>query len=64
VQATALNEVNTAINQMAQVTQHNAAKVEETTAARHTLAREAESLAGLISRFRLTDQDVEVARAA
>jgi methyl-accepting chemotaxis protein len=39
-QATGLNQVNTAINQMDQVTQQNAAMVEETTAAAHSLARE------------------------
>ncbi|WP_296599163.1 methyl-accepting chemotaxis protein [Phenylobacterium sp.] len=64
-QAVALSEVNTAINQMDQVTQQNAAMVEETTAASHSLAREAESLAGLIGRFRLTPADpASLARAA
>ena len=64
-QATALHEVNTAINQMDQVTQQNAAMVEETTAASHSLAREAEGLSGLISRFRLTQgEDGRIARAA
>jgi len=64
-QSVALSEVNTAINQMDQVTQQNAAMVEETTAASHSLAREAESLAGLIGRFRLSTADVALpARAA
>jgi methyl-accepting chemotaxis protein len=36
-QATALHQVNTALNQMDQVTQQNAAMVEETTAAAHML---------------------------
>jgi methyl-accepting chemotaxis protein len=64
-QAVALNEVNTAINQMDQVTQQNAAMVEETTAASHSLAREAETLTGMISRFRLSASDeIETARAA
>jgi methyl-accepting chemotaxis protein len=64
-QAVALSEVNTAINQMDQVTQQNAAMVEETTAASHSLAREAESLAGLIGRFRLTPAEAVLsARAA
>ena len=64
-QSVALSEVNTAINQMDQVTQQNAAMVEETTAASHSLAREAESLAGLIGRFRLTPAEtVTSARAA
>jgi len=64
-QAVALSEVNTAINQMDQVTQQNAAMVEETTAASHSLAREAESLAGLIGRFRLSSSEATPsARAA
>ncbi len=64
-QAVALSEVNTAINQMDQVTQQNAAMVEETTAASHSLAREAEGLTGLIGRFRLTPAAVvPSARAA
>jgi methyl-accepting chemotaxis protein len=52
-QATGLNEVNTALNQMDQVTQQNAAMVEEATAASHSLAREAEALARLVSQFQI-----------
>ena len=52
-QATGLQEVNTAINQMDQVTQKNAAMVEETTAASQTLADESRQLHQLLSRFRL-----------
>jgi len=63
-QATGLQQVNTAVNQMDQVTQQNAAMVEETTAASHSLAREAETLTGMISRFRLAADEVETARAA
>jgi methyl-accepting chemotaxis protein len=51
-QATGLAEVNTAVNQMDQVTQQNAAMVEESTAASHALAREVDELAQLIHRFR------------
>ena len=51
-QATGLAEVNTAVNQMDQVTQQNAAMVEQSTAASHTLAQEVDELAGLIGRFR------------
>jgi methyl-accepting chemotaxis protein len=51
-QATGLAEVNTAVNQMDQVTQQNAAMVEETTAASHALAREVDELGRLIGRFR------------
>jgi methyl-accepting chemotaxis protein len=52
-QATALNEVNSAINQMDQVTQQNAAMVEEATAASHGMSEETEELARLIGRFQI-----------
>ncbi len=52
-QATGLDQVNTAVNQMDQVTQQNAAMVEESTAASHALAKETEELSKLISRFHL-----------
>jgi methyl-accepting chemotaxis protein len=52
-QSTGLQEVNTAVNQMDQVTQQNAAMVEEATAASHALTSEADTLARLISRFEL-----------
>jgi methyl-accepting chemotaxis protein len=52
-QATGLQQVNTAVNQMDQVTQQNAAMVEEATAASHALTSEADTLARLISRFEL-----------
>ncbi|WP_297489606.1 methyl-accepting chemotaxis protein [Acidocella sp.] len=52
-QATGLNEVNTAVNQMDQVTQQNAAMVEQTTAASHSLANEAAELGRLIGQFEL-----------
>jgi methyl-accepting chemotaxis protein len=50
-QSTALHEVNTAINQMDQVTQQNAAMVEQATAASHSLAGEATELARLVGQF-------------
>jgi methyl-accepting chemotaxis protein len=50
-QATGLNEVNTAVNQMDQVTQQNAAMVEQSTAASHSLAQDAEELARLVGQF-------------
>jgi len=50
-QATGLAQVNTAVNQMDQVTQQNAAMVEESTAASHSLAQEATALSTLVSRF-------------
>ncbi|NTJ41235.1 HAMP domain-containing protein [Agrobacterium larrymoorei] len=52
-QSTGLTEVNTAINQMDQVTQRNAAMVEETSAATHKLSGEATNLLSLVSRFRV-----------
>ncbi|APH72039.1 methyl-accepting chemotaxis protein [Aquibium oceanicum] len=53
-QASGIGEINTAVDQMDKVTQQNAAMVEETTAASHQLAREAGSLAELVSRFRIS----------
>ena len=50
-QATALEEINTAVVQMDQVTQQNAAMVEEATAASHGLTAEAEQLSELVARF-------------
>jgi len=52
-QSTGLAEVNTAVNQMDQVTQQNAAMVEETNAASASLATEAGRLRELISQFNL-----------
>ncbi len=52
-QATGLSEVNAAVNQMDQVTQQNAAMVEETNAASATLAQETATLRDLIRRFDL-----------
>ncbi len=56
-QATGLAEVNTAVNQMDQVTQQNAAMVEQSTAASHALAGEADELARLMSRFQLGQEE-------
>ncbi len=52
-QATGLNQVNIAVNQMDQMTQQNAAMVEQSTAASHSLAAEAEELARLVGQFRI-----------
>ncbi|WP_312808377.1 methyl-accepting chemotaxis protein [Agrobacterium cavarae] len=54
-QSVGLAEVNTAVNQMDQVTQKNAAMVEETSAAGATLANESGKLRELISQFQLGD---------
>ena len=52
-QTTGLSEVSTAVNQMDQVTQQNAAMLEETTASTGRLADEVVNLCHLISRFKL-----------
>ncbi|MBB4234598.1 methyl-accepting chemotaxis protein [Rhizobium esperanzae] len=54
-QSLGLSEVNTAVNQMDQVTQQNAAMVEESNAASATLAGEAGRLRDLIAGFQLGD---------
>ena len=54
-QARGLAEVNTAVNQMDQVTQQNAAMVEQTTAASHALAREATRLAERMAELRISE---------
>ena len=53
-QSSGLQQINTAVNQMDQDTQKNAAMVEETTAASHGLAREASSLNQLLGQFKLS----------
>jgi methyl-accepting chemotaxis protein len=51
-QSTGLSQVNAAVNQMDQMTQQNAAMVEQSTAASHALAQEAQELSRLVGRFR------------
>ncbi|MES2343310.1 MAG: HAMP domain-containing methyl-accepting chemotaxis protein [Pseudomonadota bacterium] len=50
-QAGGLSEVNAAVNQMDQVTQQNAAMVEQTTAAAHSLKSQHADLAALVGAF-------------
>jgi methyl-accepting chemotaxis protein len=52
-QLTAITEVNTAIGQMDQVTQQNAAMVEESTAVTHKMAEDAEMLATAVNEFQI-----------
>jgi len=52
-QSTGLQEINTAVNVMDQGTQQNAAMVEQSTAASHSLAREAAALNQLLAQFDL-----------
>jgi len=52
-QSTGLAEINTAVNQMDQSTQQNAAMVEQSTAAATSLSAEASRLRDLVNQFRL-----------
>jgi methyl-accepting chemotaxis protein len=52
-QSAALGEINTSVNHMDQMTQQNAAMVEETTAASQVLAGEARQLQAQLARFQL-----------
>ena len=63
-QATGLGEVNVAVNQMDQVTQQNAAMVEEATAAAANLRTEAGELERLIARFNTSTNLAEGVRRA
>ncbi|MBO9099137.1 MULTISPECIES: methyl-accepting chemotaxis protein [unclassified Rhizobium] len=57
-QSVGLQEINTAVNTMDQGTQQNAAMVEQSTAASHSLAREAASLNELLARFNVGGEAV------
>lgn len=54
-QSVTLGEINTGISQLDQVTQHNAAMVEEATAASQTLANDSKEMARQIARFETSD---------
>ena len=56
-QANGIGQVNTAVADMDDATQKNAAMVEETTAASHSLAHEADELGDLLNRFQVTGID-------
>ncbi|PSJ61499.1 globin-coupled sensor protein [Pseudaminobacter soli (ex Li et al. 2025)] len=55
-QSIGLTGINEAVNQLDQVTQQNAAMVEETTTASHALALEAENLTTSVSHFEISRQ--------
>jgi methyl-accepting chemotaxis protein len=55
-QANGLREVNTGINHMDQVTQQNAAMVEQSTTACHSLAQKTDELADMAAQFRISQQ--------
>ena len=61
-QSTGLNEINGSVNHMDQMTQQNAAMVEETTAASRTLADESTQLKTLLANFRLRDGEQQAER--
>ena len=63
-QSTGLREINQSVNSMDQATQQNAAMVEESTAASHAMASEADALHGLIRRFRLSGGSQTAASAS
>ncbi|GAN79981.1 methyl-accepting chemotaxis protein [Acidocella aminolytica] len=54
-QSAGLAEISGAVNQMDQVTQQNAAMVEETTAVSHALEEQANDLTGMMEQFSLED---------
>ncbi|SIR40415.1 methyl-accepting chemotaxis sensory transducer with Pas/Pac sensor [Rhizobium sp. RU35A] len=63
-QASGLKEINVAVNIMDQGTQQNAAMVEQTSAAAHSLARESQKLFELISQFRIGERTGQTSRHA
>lgn len=63
-QAVGLKEINSAVNQMDQVTQQNAAMVEETTAASMALNDEARALSALVARFQIAPQAAQAQASA
>ncbi|MGH1329372.1 MAG: methyl-accepting chemotaxis protein [Paracoccaceae bacterium] len=63
-QASGLAEINEAVNQLDAVTQQNAAMFEETTAASHSLTREAETLNATMARFVIPGANVKGASGA
>ncbi|MGL3605422.1 methyl-accepting chemotaxis protein [Rhizobium sp. G187] len=63
-QATGLAEINTSVNQMDQMTQQNAAMVEETSAAGQSLAQESHKLRQLLARLKVHHAAMAGRRAA
>ncbi len=64
-QSTGLAEINTAVNQMDQATQQNAAMVEQSTAAVASLSSEASRLRHLVNQFQLkSDNTTDIQRIA
>jgi methyl-accepting chemotaxis protein len=63
-QATALNQVNAAVNQLDQVTQRNAAMVQQSSESTHALRVEASDLANRVGAFRIGGQAEPVSQPA
>jgi methyl-accepting chemotaxis protein len=63
-QASGLGQINQAISQMDQVTQQNAALVEEAAASSHAMQEQAGQLAQLVSQFKLDERFVAAASKA
>ena len=61
-QSIGLNDINRAVNVMDQGTQQNAAMVEQSTAASHSLASEASALTALLANFRLGEMSQAASR--
>jgi len=59
-QSQGIGQVNTAVSELDAMTQHNAALVEESSAAAESMRHQAEALARLIAGFRLSDGDETV----
>src|SRR3546814_4342685 len=56
-QSTGLEQINTAVGSMDEMTQRNGALVEETSAAAQSLANQAGELAALVQRYRISNTD-------
>ena len=63
-QSTGLQEINVAVNLMDQGTQQNAAMVEQSTAASHSLAQQAATLNQLLAQFRLDGRAATAPKSA
>jgi methyl-accepting chemotaxis protein len=63
-QSTGIDQVNTAVGQMDQMTQHNASIAQQSSAATEALVAEAGSLSDMVKFFSVNEQHPEVRRAA
>jgi len=63
-QSSGIEQVNKAVTQMDEMTQQNAALVEQATAASQSMADQARELNQLMARYRLSERDIAAAAAA